>query len=125
MNIEPQKRLFTLGAFGMIFDESGRVLLIHRNDRDVWGLPGGGIEYGEKTNETIMREIKEETGYEVTVRGFQKIYVKETDLVFIFVCDMLSGQSTFNDEVRDIQFFNKDNIPLNINHNHLRCILDF
>jgi len=36
--------MFTIGAFAIIFDDAGRVLLCHRRDIDVWNLPGGGVE---------------------------------------------------------------------------------
>jgi ADP-ribose pyrophosphatase YjhB (NUDIX family) len=32
-----------------------------------WFLPGGGVEFGEHPAETVVREVREETGYEVTV----------------------------------------------------------
>lgn len=45
---------------------NSRVLLV-RNDRAEWELPGGRIELGEAPEECVTREIAEETGLPVTV----------------------------------------------------------
>lgn len=42
----------------------GKVLLL-RNERDEWELPGGRIEAGESPEECVAREIREETGWVV------------------------------------------------------------
>ncbi|NDL60184.1 NUDIX hydrolase [Phytoactinopolyspora mesophila] len=49
----------------LIQDHDARILLIHKTDNDLWALPGGGHEMGESIRETVMREVKEETGYDV------------------------------------------------------------
>ena len=56
------------GAYGVAFNEEGKVAVIktHRG----YFLPGGGIEEGENHEECIIREFKEETGFEVEVKQF-------------------------------------------------------
>ena len=58
----------------IVRDERGRVLLIHKTDNDLWALPGGGHEIGESITDTVVREVKEETGYEVEVTGLSGTY---------------------------------------------------
>ena len=41
-----------------------------RDGRDYWTLPGGGIEPGESAEQTVVREIEEETGLRVEVVRF-------------------------------------------------------
>ncbi|MCK0132061.1 NUDIX domain-containing protein [Flavobacteriaceae bacterium F08102] len=47
-------------AGGKVVNATGEVLFIYRND--VWDLPKGKIEKGEKKKEAALREVQEETG---------------------------------------------------------------
>jgi 8-oxo-dGTP diphosphatase len=56
-----------LGAYAVIVDEHDRVLLALWNEPDQarWTLPGGGVELRETVEEAAVREVHEETGYDV------------------------------------------------------------
>lgn len=54
--------------------DNGRVLMIHRTDNDLWALPGGGHDPGESISDTVIREVREETGYDVKVEKLTGIY---------------------------------------------------
>lgn len=58
----------------VVEDDQGRILLIHKTDNDLWALPGGGHDIGESIAETVVREVKEETGYDVEVAGIVGTY---------------------------------------------------
>ena len=45
---------------GKVYNESGKVLFIYRNDK--WDLPKGGKERRETIDQTAIREVEEETG---------------------------------------------------------------
>ncbi|WP_128102128.1 NUDIX domain-containing protein [Paenibacillus sp. DCT19] len=61
----------------IIKDSYGRVLLQRRSDYGDWGLPGGGMETGETIEETMIREVKEETGLTVKQYHLHAIYTGE------------------------------------------------
>src|SRR5207247_9919332 len=42
-----------------------RILLLRRADEDIWCLPKGTVEPGERLEETAVREVREETGLRV------------------------------------------------------------
>ena len=63
----PGPRVDCVGA--IITDASGQLLLIkrgHEPEAGRWSLPGGRVEPGESDQQALVREIREETGLEVT-----------------------------------------------------------
>lgn len=52
-------------------EEEDKVLMVcqHHEDKDIWMVPGGGIEAGESSIDAAIRETKEETGLDVEVVG--------------------------------------------------------
>lgn len=58
----------------VVRNDDGRILLIHKTDNDLWALPGGGHDIGESVADTVVREVREETGVLVAVDGVVGIY---------------------------------------------------
>ncbi|MFI8229828.1 NUDIX hydrolase [Streptomyces sp. NPDC085900] len=61
-------------AVALVRDDAGRVLMVRRSDNGRWALPGGGHDVGESISDTVVREVREETGIEVEVVGLTGIY---------------------------------------------------
>jgi 8-oxo-dGTP pyrophosphatase MutT (NUDIX family) len=57
-------RVFPVSVKGVVV-RAGRVLLL-KNEREEWELPGGKLELGEEPDVCVAREITEETGLQVT-----------------------------------------------------------
>jgi ADP-ribose pyrophosphatase YjhB (NUDIX family) len=58
----------------VVRNATGRLLLIHKADNDLWALPGGGHDPGESITQTVVREVREETGVDVEVTGLVGTY---------------------------------------------------
>ncbi|MFJ9966470.1 NUDIX domain-containing protein [Streptomyces avermitilis] len=58
----------------VVLDDTGRLLLIHKTDNDLWALPGGGHDIGERIGDTVVREVSEETGIDVEVDSIVGLY---------------------------------------------------
>ena len=64
INKAPKKH-FTVSA--LIFSDRGEVLLVKHKKLGVWLYPGGHIDENETPDETLLREVKEETGLSIEV----------------------------------------------------------
>lgn len=57
-----QKPIIVVGAAAIVRDDQLGLLLVKRLDNQLWGLPAGSKELDESTEQTVLRELTEETG---------------------------------------------------------------
>ena len=74
--------LFTLGQIspllgaGAIIEQDGKFLLIDRSDGLGFTFPGGIVRHRETLERCVLREVREETGYEIELTGLVGVYSK-------------------------------------------------
>jgi len=81
--------------------KENKILLIKRVKppfENIWSMPAGKVEYGESIDQAVARELKEETGLDVTFQNVQATvneHVFENNSLFIhtvmFLCNILSN----------------------------------
>ncbi|GMQ64660.1 NUDIX hydrolase [Vallitalea maricola] len=125
--------LSTAGA--IVLDKHDRVLLHHRCDNDLWGLPGGVIELGESVEDAAIREVFEETGIKVDnlklfniYSGANQHYIYPNGDEVYYVCityytRTFNGQTQIDGiESKDVGFFDVNNLPQL--SQPIKCILE-
>lgn len=101
-----------------IFNESKILLVKERNER--WSLPGGWCDVNQSVSENIIKEVREESGYNVNVEYLIAVqdrnkhntpkYAYGICKIF-FACSIIDGEFTQNLETTEIDFFSLDNLP--------------
>jgi ADP-ribose pyrophosphatase YjhB (NUDIX family) len=105
----------------LIYDESGKVLLVQEKSDGLWTLPGGWCDMGESPGASIVREVEEETGLKVEairlVALFDKLkhdhppQIPHTYKCF-FLCDHRAGTIVSEtNETLACAYFAVDELP--------------
>ncbi len=63
----------------VILDRTGRLLLVRKRDTVTFMQPGGKFEPGETSEQALIRELREELGFEMVVDDFEYVGRFEAD----------------------------------------------
>lgn len=105
---------FRVGVAAMIFDKQGRILLFRHTYRKFeWGIPGGGLEYGEQPEAAVVREVFEETGLHIAVQRLLLADGSKFDhhVSLIYLCELVDGVFRESNEISQIKFFDVSSLP--------------
>jgi ADP-ribose pyrophosphatase YjhB (NUDIX family) len=109
-------------ASAIVIDQDGRILLHRRDDNELWSIPGGAMEVGERIADTVIREAEEETGLEVKPERVVGIYSNPQHVVeyadgevrqqfsVCFACRVVGGDLVVSDESLEVGFFTPEQI---------------
>ncbi|WNS77319.1 NUDIX hydrolase [Bacillus sp. DTU_2020_1000418_1_SI_GHA_SEK_038] len=111
---------------GVVF-KNNQILMVKENIDDKWALPGGFCDIGLSPSENVVKEIKEESGYDVIPIKLIALLDKNKHphppepyhyyKIFI-LCEIIGGEATIGIETNNIQFFSQHNLPqLSTNRN--------
>ena len=106
-----------LVGVGALIYERDRILMAERGGEPLqgwWSIPGGLVEVGEKLEDAIRREIREETGLEIRPLGVLQIFERimpdargaaEYHYVLIdYICRITGGKLRAGDDVSRVEW---------------------
>ncbi len=97
-----------------------RILLVQEREDGRWTLPGGWADVGESASCVAIREVKEESGYDVTITKLAAVYDRDKHdhppmpfhvYKFFFLGTLLGGGATTSVETTAADFFPEDQFP--------------
>jgi ADP-ribose pyrophosphatase YjhB (NUDIX family) len=105
---------------GVAFQD-GKLLLVRERQEGRWSLPGGWADVGESAAEAVVRELRDESGFETRAvkllavfdrskHPHQPPFVSHVYKLF-FRCHILGGQATPSAETDAVGFFGEGEIP--------------
>ena len=105
---------------GVIFQDN-KLLMVKEKLDDRWSLPGGFCDIGLSAAENIIKEIKEESGYDVVPTKLLAVMDKNKHphppepfhYYKLFIqCEIIGGQPMTGIETSAIKFFPENHIPI-------------
>lgn len=116
----PGLRHVTVGA--LAYNEKGQVLLVKRSSKysrpNTWSVPGGFLDRNKTIVESVLKELKEETGMTGEIQ--QLFHINDypdrqnedrQNVDFIYLVKIESGSFSHDDEITNIAWFDKNNLP--------------
>lgn len=107
---------FMIGVAGIVLDEQERVLVLkhrYRSPEMMWGLPSGYANRGETLEETLIREVFEETGYRIEVAKLLEVKSGyQLRIEAYYLAHLVGGNLNLDEgEVLDAKFVPQDDLP--------------
>ncbi|MBL7501930.1 NUDIX domain-containing protein [Frankia sp. CNm7] len=134
----PAANALVVGGCAVVPDGDGRILLQRRADNGEWALPGGGMDIGETLAGCVIREVREETGFDIIIERIVGVY---SDPGHVFAYDngeirqqfsiclagrIVGGAPAVSDESTAVAFFTTDEIErLDVHESHRVRIRDY
>lgn len=103
-----------------IIPYEGKIVLIRRmNDpyKGYYALPGGIVEYGERVEDAVLREVEEETGLKGEVYKLVGVYSdpkRDPRGHFVSVCFIVlpkGGELKAGSDAKEVALFSLDSLP--------------
>ena len=127
-----------VGCGALIINNNNEALLLKRTSKarnmaGYWMQPGGGVEFGEKVEDAVKREIKEELGVDIKIirfLSFTEGILKEEKQHWValsFLAEIVGGEiKNFEPEKHEeIKWFKLDNLPEKLAQNTVDSINEY
>ena len=116
----------SITADGILLKDKQILLIQRKNEpfKGKWALPGGFVEYGEKTEDTVVREVFEETGLKTKIHELAGVYSdpkrdpRGHTITVVYILKRSGGKLKAGDDASDVKFFKVSKLPvLSFDHN--------
>ncbi len=103
-----------------IIQYEGKIVLIKRLNepyKGYYALPGGIVEYGERVEDAVLREVEEETGLKGEIHSLVGVYSdphRDPRGHFVSICFIVlpvGGELKAGSDAREVGLFSLDNLP--------------
>lgn len=101
--------------------QDGRLLMVKERTDGLWTIPGGWADVNESPREGAEREALEESGFTVHATKLAAVFDRSRHPHFppfpfhvyklVFLCEIMDGEPTPNDEIEEVGFFAPDGLP--------------
>jgi ADP-ribose pyrophosphatase YjhB (NUDIX family) len=99
----------------------GRVLLVREISDGKWTLPGGWADINQTAGECVVREIREESGFEARILKLAAVHdyqrsnrpARHIDSIYklFFICEITGGSARASVETSEVAFFPRGELP--------------
>ena len=102
-----------------VFDDE-KILLVKERSDGLWTLPGGWADIGDSPSLAAIREVKEESGFDVAVKKLAAVYDRDKHqhppiqhhvFKLFFLCDLRGGSAAESVETSGVDFFAEGKLP--------------
>ncbi|PFW55087.1 DNA mismatch repair protein MutT [Bacillus cereus] len=92
-------------TYALLYDKTNEKILMVKNkgkNGSYYTLPGGAVKFGETLEESVIREVKEETGLHISVNGICSIseaFFEERNhhaIFFNFLGEIIDGDTNIS-----------------------------
>jgi ADP-ribose pyrophosphatase YjhB (NUDIX family) len=125
MIVRTTQPTFTVSVAAIIVNEKGEVLLLDHvlRSRSSWGAPGGFLANGEQPVAAVRRELREETGIEITGAELFRVRTVGGRHVEIMYRAKAVGTATVKSrEINAVGWFKPGEMPKNMNQSQRRMV---
>jgi ADP-ribose pyrophosphatase YjhB (NUDIX family) len=105
---------------GVVF-RGGTILLVREIADGRWTLPGGWADVNQTPTEAVVREVREESGFETRPIKLLAVYDREKQghtppfpfhvYKLVIRCEIVGGTATPSPETSAVAFFGEDELP--------------
>jgi len=132
MGIRMIRKRPSITVDAVILKENKIVLIKRRNApfKEYYALPGGFVDYGERTEDAVIREVKEETGLKTKIEKLLGVYsAPDRDprghtITIVYKLNITGGKLSAGDDAKEIGLFALDKLP-RLAFDHEEIIGDF